>query len=600
MPTTDELFRQYAIQQGWMPPDPMADASAAEFVPPPTGTADASAAEATNPQDASAAERGANLMFNANIPAGAIPDVGEITIDRGAPPNVRQPTSQVINGAPSKPVDQMTPAEYADYLEAQGAVMPAGKPTVQRPVDAAPPPAGYVTPQDNTRENLYSDLYQRQNDAQTEKDTIAQANAGASGAGAGRGGGMGGPSVVPGGWRRTVSGPVLEGFDELQAQRAQDATDKEIDARLVNQKYAQALEERGAQLQGEQEAAAVELERQQQAHRKAMDDASIAAKAARDARLDPKKAFGDGAGGIIAALAVGFGQIGASLSGGPNVALNIVNKQIDESMRAQEAEMKAKGADADNMLARLKDQTGSLQAAKLAYKQAGLAYAQNQMDKLGPAAKDSELRAALASELQNQLGQSLDFRMKTEQYIPPRVVGGSAPSPADKDQDKIFEGPDGARYVAPNKETRDKLATATQHLQTYKGYANQLDKLRDDPLTYVPGTEENARAKTLSQAMVFEVSQVNELGAISKDDREMVESTLGDPTSLRSRAGAKGMQYGQLLDDRFKAGLRANAVNQVQTGNKLDQRGQLAPTAVYTGKSPTAPKAPPAGFKPVQ
>lgn len=595
MPTTDELFRQYAIQQGWMPPDPTVDASAAEYVPPPVGAADASAAESTDPQDASAAEKGAHLMFNGAIPAGTIPDVGEIQVTPGAP-GVRQPVSQVINGAPSKPVDQMTPAEYADYLEAQGAVMPTGKPTVQRPIDIGGTPAAEAGAHQAA---IYADLDQRKADAQGEKDAIAQANAG-GGASAGARPGFGGPSVVPGGWRRTVSAPVLEGFDELQAKRAQTATDNEIDARLVNQKYAQALEERGAQLQGEQEAAAVELERQKQAHQKAMDDASIAAKAARDARLDPKKAFGDGAGGIIAALAVGLGQVGASLTGGPNVALGIVNKQIDESMRAQEAEMKAKGANADNMLARLKDQTGSLQAAKLAYKQAGLAYAQNQLDKLGAAAKDSELRANLANELQNQLGQSLDFRMKTEQYIPPRVVGGAAASPADKDQDRIFEAPDGTRYVAPNKDTRDKLAAGSASITAFKKYAAELDQLRNDPMTYIPGTAQNAQAKTVGQKMVFEAKSAEDLGAISKDDRAMVENTLGDPTGITSRAGQKGLTYSTLLDEGYKRKLQSNAVNQVQTGNRLDQRGQLTPTAVYTGKSPTAPKAPPPGFKPVQ
>lgn len=582
MASTDELYRQYAIEQGWLPPDagPATDATAIEAVPPPPPT-------------------GATADLNFAIPAGAV-DAGAPPPPGGPPPNVRQPTMQIVNGAPvGKTPDQMTDAEYADYLEAQGAVMPTGKPTLQRPQDAAPPPpAGYVTAQDNTRNAIYADVNKRAAEADAEKDAIAKANTGGGAPPAGGRGG--GPMVVPGGWKRTVSGDVLQGFDALQTQRAQGAQDREIEARLVNQAYAQHLEERGAQLQAEQEAQAAELERQRQAQQKAQGDYDAAAKAAREAHVDPKRFFGDDAGTtILAVIGSALGGLGAALTGGPNQAMAMINAAIDRDIKAQESALLQKKGAADNALGRLRDETGNLSAAKMAYKQAALGYAQNQMDRLGATAKDAELRNALSAELENQVGQSLDFRMKTEQFIPPRVVGG-APSAADKDLDKIFEGPDGSRYVAPNKETRDKLAAGAASIASFKKYANQLDELRNDPMTYVPGTEQNAKAKTLGQKMVFESKSAEDLGAISKDDREMVENTLGDPTGLTSRAGQKAKTYGDLLDDRYKATLRANVVNQVQTGNKLDQRGQLAPTAVYTGKSPTAPKPPPPGFKPVQ
>ena len=67
---------------------------------------------------------------------------------------------------------------------------------------------------------------------------------------------------------------------------------------------------------------------------------------------------------MFSALGVAMAQFGGAFTGQPNVAMQFVNNQIDRSIRAQEAQINVKGNAADNMLADLTREMGSLSAAK--------------------------------------------------------------------------------------------------------------------------------------------------------------------------------------------------------------------------------------------
>lgn len=83
---------------------------------------------------------------------------------------------------------------------------------------------------------------------------------------------------------------------------------------------------------------------------------------------------GGGFGRVMAAIAVGLGQFGASLNGGQNSALNIINDNINRNIRAQEFNLQSKDAAirnksnllADN-LALYKDREQALTATKINY-----------------------------------------------------------------------------------------------------------------------------------------------------------------------------------------------------------------------------------------
>lgn len=87
-------------------------------------------------------------------------------------------------------------------------------------------------------------------------------------------------------------------------------------------------------------------------------------------RVDPEHFFGEGAGSRIgAAIAVAFGQLGSALSGGPNAALEILNRRISQDIEAQASnrqnELSALGARGQN-LARFREILGDEQAARAA------------------------------------------------------------------------------------------------------------------------------------------------------------------------------------------------------------------------------------------
>lgn len=87
---------------------------------------------------------------------------------------------------------------------------------------------------------------------------------------------------------------------------------------------------------------------ERQTRRLAAEDAAKKLESAQTAldetKIDVDKAYGGAAGRIFAGLAVALGSFGASLTGGPNYAMQIVNDRINRELDAQRTELdKAKG-----------------------------------------------------------------------------------------------------------------------------------------------------------------------------------------------------------------------------------------------------------------
>jgi hypothetical protein len=73
-----------------------------------------------------------------------------------------------------------------------------------------------------------------------------------------------------------------------------------------------------------------------------------------EAALDPQKIWGEGGAGAMmrigAGISIALGHLGATLAGGPNTALNIIERSIDRALKAQESQIAGKEADARNAL----------------------------------------------------------------------------------------------------------------------------------------------------------------------------------------------------------------------------------------------------------
>ena len=140
----------------------------------------------------------------------------------------------------------------------------------------------------------------------------------------------------------------------LKAQRERMAG--ETEAAIANLEGVQAAE-RTAQAETqalaaarseEAQVAAEERRIEEETRRQAAEDAARKLEAAQNAldntKIDVDKAYGGAGGRIFAGLAVALGSFGASLTGGPNYAMQLVDSRINRELDAQRSELdKAKG-----------------------------------------------------------------------------------------------------------------------------------------------------------------------------------------------------------------------------------------------------------------
>jgi len=93
-----------------------------------------------------------------------------------------------------------------------------------------------------------------------------------------------------------------------------------------------------------EEDAAIERETRRQAAADAARKLEAAQNALDNTKIDVDKAYGGAGGRIFAGLAVALGSFGASLTGGPNYAMQLVDSRINRELDAQRSELdKAKG-----------------------------------------------------------------------------------------------------------------------------------------------------------------------------------------------------------------------------------------------------------------
>jgi hypothetical protein len=112
-------------------------------------------------------------------------------------------------------------------------------------------------------------------------------------------------------------------------------------------------------------------------------------------KVDPDAYMKSGGGStaIFSTLGMMLGAFGSTLARTPNFAQEFVNGQINRHIQAQEAQIQIKGKAADNMLADLTRETGSLQNGKLAMRQLLLEKASTEAQQIGARSKSQAVQA---------------------------------------------------------------------------------------------------------------------------------------------------------------------------------------------------------------
>lgn len=273
---------------------------------------------------------------------------------------------------------------------------------------------------------------------------------------------------------------------EEQAAQVQTLEQAQAAELAGQQERADLAAQAAEQARTEEAAAAEERARRRQLVEETTSKLDAANKALDESKIDIEAAYGGAAGRIFAGLAVALGSFGASLTGGPNYAMQLVNQRIDREIDAQKTELeKKKGkvtqlgqllqrneallGDAEQARRLAKAQTLKALADDVEARSKGRAMAPQQ----AAALQDLRSRQAAAmSELEMGVAQSTAARQMVgaQERQTARVAAGAARAQAAKDARELqmFADKEAIKATFANRgpEAAAKLADQTSALAT--------------------------------------------------------------------------------------------------------------------------------------
>lgn len=358
----------------------------------------------------------------------------------------------------------------------------------------------------------------------------------------------------------------------------------------------------GIQAHREQQAAiadAMEAERQKAAQREAQRTTVLRANEDEQMKLSDQiartqinpdhlwasKSDGEKVLGFLAMVAGGFL---AGKNGGPNMALEELNRQIDRDVDAQKANLanqRGKLTDLKGVYAQKIARFGDERTAEAAAKSDMLAAVVAHGDAMATDASSAGVTArweAGRSEL-------LDKKAKLDGFIldkwqGPQVVqtggGGAGSGSADKNIDKLFTYR-GKTYQAPSPDAAGKMQARIAAAGTLTKAGNEIDSIRSDP-SWIVSPEKTARLHALGLQMRGAYITANDLSPKLIENDSFVQD-LGNPTAFFSHSGALAKQVAATTQANVSQAFDEMRPEQVERGHAMDTQGQVKPIASYTG-----------------
>ena len=139
-----------------------------------------------------------------------------------------------------------------------------------------------------------------------------------------------------------AAGSAFNRAGEEQAAQVQTLEQAQQAEREAQAERADLASQQAEQARQEEATAAAERERRRQLVEETTQKLDAANKALDESKIDIEAAYGGAAGRIFAGLAVALGSFGASMTGGPNYAMQLVNQRIDREIDAQKTELEKK------------------------------------------------------------------------------------------------------------------------------------------------------------------------------------------------------------------------------------------------------------------
>lgn len=347
-----------------------------------------------------------------------------------------------------------------------------------------------------------------------------------------------------------------QAIDQMAAARSQESQD-------VAKAYAANVEQQQKlQAEMEQKRQALDAEHQQLIQQY------------QSGKIDPHRVWGDMSTGnkILASVSMVLGGLGSGLSGGPNVAMEVINKAIDRDIDAQKENM----GKTHNLLSMNMQQYHNLDAAITASRLQANAATQAMV---GQAAAKAGTPQAIAqanmmkADLQQQ---AIPLKMQLAELSARSkslgAGGGEGGLPVgqeplhmlgDKDYQakRVVVGEKAFQAATP--EDAKELKNIQAEYGPVKQMLEELDGLGAEAM--VPGTQANLRASALRATLVPRLNKLHGLNRLSEEDIKIMGDQVSDPRKfsqmLTGNGGIKNHQFYKNLADDVESNYKTRLIN---------------------------------------
>lgn len=289
---------------------------------------------------------------------------------------------------------------------------------------------------------------------------------------------------------------------------------------------------------------------------------------------------------IVMAIGAGLGGYAQATGGGANPMLDMIQKNIDRDIAAQEQDLSSKKFKVNNMTNAIAEgmKAGmNLQQAKAAARIVALQGAQHQLEAQA-SLSDSDIVQARKKEMNAGLEDIKNkFRMDLEgmSYSPAHMVGGAAPSKKQDDLDKRFvpTGPNGEGFMARTEKEGEKgraLMMAKLNLVPKINRAIELYNKTNFAERGLGPTfsDDVSELGSLAGQIGAGLKEQKELGTWDNGSKELAQDIAGNLTSATGNPVPKLKSY--LSDvysgiDNLKKAQGGQSARQQQSVNKSGQ-----------------------------
>lgn len=288
-----------------------------------------------------------------------------------------------------------------------------------------------------------------------------------------------------------------------------------------------------------------------------------------NAKLDPHRVWSNASTGnkILAGIGVLLSGIGSGLTGGPNLAMQVINKTIDDDIAAQKNEIGKK----ENLLSMNLKKYGDLQSATAATSLHLNSVLQGQIAAASSRATgpQAQANAALAmGQLQQQaaaLKQQLAVKTLKDQIVNNGGAQGLSPSVAqDIAKERglgVVNTPAGIKFAKTPDDAKKltELATMSQSVDKQIG---DMMSFASKTGTTAPFSENNALAEGMQTQLMLDLKTIDQLGVLSKGDLDLMNKLVPNPGAIRTdKAIAQLNQLRKIYKDKVQSAYVNHLVN---------------------------------------